>query len=200
MAAVFRHGGLRLYLLQLLDEQPRHGYDVISLLEDRFMGLYAPSAGTVYPRLAKLEAEGLVEHDEADGRKVYRLTDAGREELAGHKDELRDLEAEITQSVAELARDVRSEVRASVRGLREELKTAAREVRRETRAQTRRDARRPDSVANGTAYARLAREVASLTRDSLAAARDADEAAVLAAVEALQRAHSEVLALLGEHT
>jgi hypothetical protein len=87
-----------------------------------------------------------------------------------------------------------------VRGLREELKTAAREVRRETRAQTRRDARRPDSVANGTAYARLAREVASLTRDSLAAARDADEAAVLAAVEALQRAHSEVLALLGEHT
>jgi DNA-binding PadR family transcriptional regulator len=200
MAAVFRHGGLRLYLLQLLDEQPRHGYDVISLLEDRFLGLYAPSAGTVYPRLAKLETEGLVEHDEADGRKVYRLTDAGREELAGHVDELRDLEAEISQSVADLARDVRSEVRASVRGLREELKTAAREVRRETRAQTRRDARRPDSLANGTAYARLAEEVAALTRDSLAAARDADEAGVLAAVAALQRAHSEVLALLGEHT
>ena len=49
MSQVFRHGALRLYLLKLLDEQPRHGYEVISLLEDRFMGLYAPSAGTVYP-------------------------------------------------------------------------------------------------------------------------------------------------------
>ena len=61
MTAVFRHGALRLYLLRLLDEHPRHGYEVISLLEDRFLGLYAPSAGTVYPRLAKLETEGLVE-------------------------------------------------------------------------------------------------------------------------------------------
>src|SRR3954468_20057514 len=83
MTAVFKHGALRLYLLKLLGDQPRHGYDVISLLEDRFLGLYAPSAGTVYPRLAKLEAEGLVEHDEVDGRKVYRLTDAGRAELGG---------------------------------------------------------------------------------------------------------------------
>ena len=60
MPPVFAHGRLRLYLLKLLDEAPRHGYEVIRLLEERFQGLYAPSAGTVYPRLAKLEAEGLV--------------------------------------------------------------------------------------------------------------------------------------------
>jgi DNA-binding PadR family transcriptional regulator len=196
MTAVFRHGALRLYLLRLLGEQPRHGYEVISLLEDRFLGLYAPSAGTVYPRLAKLEAEGLVEHDEEGGRKVYRLTDAGREELAAHTDELRDLEADITKSVADMARDVRSEVRASVRGLREELKTAAREVRRETRAQGRRDARNP-SV--GTGIPALNDALSSLTRDVIAAGRDAEETAVLAAIGVLQRARAEVLAALGEH-
>jgi DNA-binding PadR family transcriptional regulator len=137
MTAVFKHGALRLYLLKLLGEQPRHGYEVISLLEDRFLGLYAPSAGTVYPRLAKLEAEKLVEHDEADGRKVYRLTDAGREELERSAEALRSLENDLTQSVSELARDVRSQVRDSVRDIRAELKQAAREVRRETRTQTR---------------------------------------------------------------
>lgn len=200
MAAVFRHGGLRLYLLRLLDEQPRHGYDVISLLEDRFLGLYAPSAGTVYPRLAKLETEGLVEHDEADGRKVYRLTDAGRDELAQHGDELRDLEADISKSVAELARDVRSEVRDSVRGLRDELKTAAREIRRETRAQGRRDARAPGHRSVGVGVAALAEAVAVLSRDTLAAARDADDDAITAAIGVLDRARAEVLAALGEHS
>ena len=82
MPPVFAHGRLRLYLLKLLDESPRHGYEVIRLLEERFQGLYAPSAGTVYPRLAKLEEEGLVTHSTEGGRKVYSLTDAGRAELA----------------------------------------------------------------------------------------------------------------------
>ncbi len=90
---VFGHGRLRLYLLKLLDEGPRHGYEVISLLEDRFMGLYAPSPGTVYPRLQRLEADGLVTHSQEGGRKVYRITDAGREELRRRGDELADLEA-----------------------------------------------------------------------------------------------------------
>ena len=46
---------LRLYLLKLLDEAPRHGYEVIRLLQDRFMGVYSPSPGTIYPRLARLK-------------------------------------------------------------------------------------------------------------------------------------------------
>jgi len=78
MTPVFRHGRLRLYLLKLLDEAPRHGYEVIRLLQDRFMGVYAPSPGTIYPRLARLEEEGLLTHDEEDGRKIYSITDAGR--------------------------------------------------------------------------------------------------------------------------
>ena len=60
MSPVFAHGSLRLYLLVLLADHPMHGYEVIQALGDRFGGTYVPSAGTVYPRLAKLEAEGLV--------------------------------------------------------------------------------------------------------------------------------------------
>ena len=83
MTPVFRHGRLRLYLLRLLDEEPRHGYEVIRLLRDRFMGVYAPSPGTIYPRLARLEEEGLVTHDEENGRKVYRITEAGQPRVDG---------------------------------------------------------------------------------------------------------------------
>jgi len=82
VSPVFRHGRLRLYLLKLLDESPRHGYEVIRLLQDRFMGVYAPSPGTIYPRLARLEEDGLVTHEEVDGKKVYSITDKGRDLFA----------------------------------------------------------------------------------------------------------------------
>ncbi|MEU0332578.1 PadR family transcriptional regulator [Streptomyces sp. NPDC006193] len=130
MPPVFAHGRLRLYLLKLLDEAPRHGYEVIRLLEERFQGLYAPSAGTVYPRLAKLEAEGLVRHTTEGGRKVYAITDAGRAELADRSDELADLELEIRESVAELAAEIRADVRGAAGDLRREVRAAASAARR----------------------------------------------------------------------
>lgn len=130
MPPVFAHGRLRLYLLKLLDEAPRHGYEVIRLLEERFQGLYAPSAGTVYPRLAKLEAEGLVTHATEGGRKVYSITAAGREELAGRSGELADLELEIRESVSELAAEIRDDVRGAAGKLRSEMRAAASETRR----------------------------------------------------------------------
>ncbi|CAM5299259.1 MULTISPECIES: PadR family transcriptional regulator [Streptomyces] len=125
MPPVFAHGRLRLYLLKLLDEAPRHGYEVIRLLEERFQGLYAPSAGTVYPRLAKLEAEGLVRHTTEGGRKVYSITEAGRAELADRQGELADLEIEIRDSVAELAAEIRDDVRGAAGDLRREMRAAA---------------------------------------------------------------------------
>ncbi|MGW7100517.1 helix-turn-helix transcriptional regulator [Streptomyces sp. NPDC054838] len=125
MPPVFAHGRLRLYLLKLLDEAPRHGYEVIRLLEERFQGLYAPSAGTVYPRLAKLEAEGLVTHATEGGRKVYSITEAGRAELADRGGELADLELEIRDSVSELAAEIRDDVRGAAGDLRREMRAAA---------------------------------------------------------------------------
>ncbi|SBT50690.1 PadR family transcriptional regulator [Micromonospora narathiwatensis] len=133
MTAVFSHGRLRLYLLKLLDDGPKHGYELIRLLEDRFLGLYAPSAGTIYPRLQRLEVEGLVTHTAAGGRKVYEITEAGRAELRQRADELATLESDISASVEDLsalAGEIRSEVRGSVRDLKRELREAARQTRR----------------------------------------------------------------------
>ena len=131
MSPVFGHGRLRLYLLKLLEESPRHGYEVIRLLQDRFLGVYSPSPGTIYPRLARLEEEGLVTHEVVKGKKVYRLTDAGRAELERRMDELAELEEELTESVRDIAREVQEDVRDTVRSLREELTQAAREMRRQ---------------------------------------------------------------------
>jgi DNA-binding PadR family transcriptional regulator len=130
---LFGHGDLRLYLLQSLDDGPRHGYDLIRLMEDRLLGLYTPSAGTIYPRLQSLEDAGLVTSEEVDGRRTYRLTDAGRAELDERRHEVEELQARLARSVGELAREIRDDVRASVRDLRQEIKEAARDVRREER-------------------------------------------------------------------
>jgi DNA-binding PadR family transcriptional regulator len=185
MSPVFRHGRLRLYLLKLLDEAPRHGYEVIRLLQDRFMGIYAPSPGTIYPRLARLEEEGLVTHDEADGRKVYRITDKGREELRARLDDLAELEDEITASVRDIAREVTEDVRETVRTLREELSWAAREFHPRARQAGRgadpggdiRHARTDEARAR--AGAARAREAAAQARE--AAAREAARAGEQAA-------------------
>lgn len=134
MSPVFGHGRLRLYLLKLLEESPRHGYEVIRLLQDRFLGVYSPSPGTIYPRLARLESEGLVTHEVVKGKKVYSLTDKGREELERRMDELADLEEEISASAQEFARGVQEDVRQTVRTLREELTQAARTMRDQGKA------------------------------------------------------------------
>ncbi len=129
MSPVFAHGQLRLYLLALLAEGPRHGYEVIQDLESRFNGLYTPSAGTVYPRLGKLEDEGLVERTEEGRKAVYRITDAGRREVADRATDLAALEADLDHSVRQLAEEVRANVSAQSRDLRAELKAAARSAR-----------------------------------------------------------------------
>lgn len=165
MSPVFAHGALRLYLLKLLDEQPRHGYDVIRLLEDRFSGLYSPSAGTIYPRLARLEADGLVERVDEDGRKTYRLTAAGRAELDARRGELADLEAQVAGSARDLAEGIRSDVRASVHELRSQLRRAAREARSEQRRTTK---------EAGTDLGTLRRELDGFVAEVLAAAREQD--------------------------
>ena len=173
MTPVFRHGRLRLYLLRLLDEEPRHGYEVIRLLRDRFMGVYAPSPGTIYPRLARLEEEGLVTHDEENGRKVYRITEAGREELRSRGEELDELEEELSASVSDIVREVREDVRDTVRSLREELTRAAREMRgteRDSREQAREQARAARETAREAADA--ARERARQAREQARQARD----------------------------
>jgi DNA-binding PadR family transcriptional regulator len=136
MAPVFSHGDLRLYLLSLLDEGPRHGYDIMQALSDRTGGTYTPSAGTIYPRLAKLEEEGLVTKS-IDGRKtVYEITPAGRAEVAARVGELEGIQADLADSVRLIADEVRGNVREAMKSLRADLAAAARADRETPPAET----------------------------------------------------------------
>jgi DNA-binding PadR family transcriptional regulator len=74
-------GDIKFALLDLIKEQPRHGYDLIKTLEERSGGFYRPSPGVVYPSLQLLEEEGSVTSEVVDGKKVYTITDAGRQQL-----------------------------------------------------------------------------------------------------------------------
>ncbi|MFJ9642611.1 helix-turn-helix transcriptional regulator [Streptomyces sp. NPDC004244] len=193
MPPVFAHGRLRLYLLKLLDEAPRHGYEVIRLLEERFQGLYAPSAGTVYPRLAKLEAEGLVTHATEGGRKVYSITDAGRAELADRGGELADLELEIRDSVSELAAEIRDDVRGAAGALRREMQAAA--SASATRVED-------ESWAAAKEELRRARqewkEQARRAKDESRRAREEAQQARRQAKEAQERAREEVMRIASQ--
>src|SRR6201985_2440404 len=80
---LFEQGDPKYVILRLLEEKPRHGYDIIKELENRFGGSYAPSPGTVYPTLTMLEdlryARGVPEEG---GKKIYEMTEEGRKHLA----------------------------------------------------------------------------------------------------------------------
>lgn len=83
-------GVVRYLILDALSQQPRHGYEVIQAIEERSAGTYRPSPGVVYPTLQLLEELGHARVEEQEARKVYALTDEGREDLAEHADEVRD--------------------------------------------------------------------------------------------------------------
>lgn len=76
---MFAHGDLKLLLLALVEQQPRHGYELIRIIEDMFHGHYSPSPGAIYPTLTMLEELGYAEaQNEQGGRKLYSITEAGR--------------------------------------------------------------------------------------------------------------------------
>lgn len=161
---VFAHGHLRLYLLSLLAESDdgMHGYELIQALGERFGGTYSPSAGTIYPRLSKLEEEGLVTK-ESDGRRtIYRITDAGRAELAARAEDLEQVENDVTDSVRRLADEVRSSVNDAMRSLKAELAAAAREARTESRSAAK-EARFEESDAKGRSRQELHRAESAIT-------------------------------------
>jgi DNA-binding PadR family transcriptional regulator len=76
-----RRGDIKIALLELLAEQPRHGYELIKELGSRYGGFYRPSPGSVYPTLQLLEDEGHLVSETVDGKRVYTVTDSGRASL-----------------------------------------------------------------------------------------------------------------------
>jgi DNA-binding PadR family transcriptional regulator len=197
MSPVFSHGDLRLYLLSLLDESPRHGYDLMQALSDRTGGTYTPSAGTVYPRLAKLEEEGLVSKS-VDGRKtVYAITDAGRAELATRSGDLDGIEKGLADSVRLIAEEVRGSVRDAMKSLRADLAAAAQDDRRtasspassvdDDRVAARAQLHRADALVND-----FRARVRSDLRTHFARAGGVDASAVDALEQALDAASREL--------
>jgi DNA-binding PadR family transcriptional regulator len=86
---VFETGELRLVLLRLIADQPRHGYDLIRAVEELTHGTYAPSPGVVYPTLTMLQDMGLIRETEADGsRKIFAATSEGEAHLAERREEI----------------------------------------------------------------------------------------------------------------
>jgi DNA-binding PadR family transcriptional regulator len=81
-----RRGDVRLALLMLLLEEPRNGYQLMQVIEERSGGRWRPSPGSVYPSLAQLEDEGLISAGEQEGTRLFEITDAGRKHLAGRHD------------------------------------------------------------------------------------------------------------------
>ncbi|WP_300265945.1 PadR family transcriptional regulator [Microbacterium sp.] len=146
--AVFSHGDLRLYLLSLLAEAPQHGYGIIQALTDRTGGTYTPSAGTIYPRLAKLEEEGLVSKS-VDGRTtIYAITDAGRAELAEREGDLAGIESGLADSVRLIANEVRQSVQDAMKSLRADLASATHDDRSAAKSRPSSSTRTPEGRAS----------------------------------------------------
>lgn len=98
---VFDQGDLKYVILQLLAEKPRHGYEIIKAIEERFGGAYAPSPGTVYPTLTMLEDMGYARVvPEESGKKIYEITDEGRKHLAEHSTTVNDIFDRIAKFVS----------------------------------------------------------------------------------------------------
>lgn len=103
---MFEQGDLKLVVLRLLEERPRHGYDIIKALEDQSGGLYSPSPGAVYPTLQLLEELGHARAvDEGGGRRIYEITDAGRAYLAEHRATADDVFARVRDAAGAGAED-----------------------------------------------------------------------------------------------
>jgi DNA-binding PadR family transcriptional regulator len=81
-----RRGDVRLALLDALLDGPAHGYELITRLEQRSGGMWRPSAGSVYPTLQLIEEQGLVKGRDDDGKRVYELSDEGRQEAETGRD------------------------------------------------------------------------------------------------------------------
>lgn len=93
---VFESTELRLVLLKLIADQPRHGYDLIRAVEDLTGGAYAPSPGVIYPTLTMLEEMGQIEKLGSDGaRKEFTITQDGRTQLAGETETVEGLFARL---------------------------------------------------------------------------------------------------------
>jgi DNA-binding PadR family transcriptional regulator len=108
---------MKYVILKLLKDKPRHGYEVMKELEERMRGCYSPSPGTVYPTLQWLEDEGLVASQDVAGKKVYEITEAGRQFLEEHRDVVDDIFDRVREAVERAVGGSMADVNRAVKDL-----------------------------------------------------------------------------------
>ncbi|SFW21367.1 MULTISPECIES: PadR family transcriptional regulator [Luteibacter] len=120
---MFGTGDLRLLLLALIEEQPRHGYELIRTIEEMFEGQYSPSPGAIYPTLTMLEELGYARVEaETGGKKLYAITDEGRAFLAENRDTLEALTERLQVMSRHMRRmSVPNPVREAMHALKHQL-------------------------------------------------------------------------------
>jgi DNA-binding PadR family transcriptional regulator len=99
-ARLFDSGALRLLTLGLIEEAPRHGYEIIKALKARFQGAYSPSPGSIYPILQALHEAGLVTSQSFGPRRSFSITPAGRAYLAENAPEFERIKAQLEEASA----------------------------------------------------------------------------------------------------
>jgi DNA-binding PadR family transcriptional regulator len=99
-ARPLEQGDLRWLALELIAAQPRHGYEIIKAIADALNGHYTPSPGVIYPTLTLLEETGLIVGEVQGSKKLYRLTDEGRAEVAAHAAEIRAARGRLEEAKA----------------------------------------------------------------------------------------------------
>lgn len=116
---MFDSGELRLVLLKLISDQPRHGYDLIRAIEELTGGAYAPSPGVVYPTLTLLQDMGHIDEQKSEGaRKAFSITQEGAAHLAASKAEVDAVFAKLAELAAARERFDGASVRRAMMNLR----------------------------------------------------------------------------------
>jgi DNA-binding PadR family transcriptional regulator len=122
-------GGVKYLVLDAVAGAPRHGYEIMQVIEERSKGSYRPSPGVIYPTLQLLDETGLVRASEKEGRKIYEITEAGRRELEANRETVRDFYAQQDEAPWEVYGDELADFSRRLVGLVKTVRRAARHGR-----------------------------------------------------------------------
>ncbi len=120
-----RRGDIRTAALLLLAEEPRNGYQIMQEVEERSDGVWRPSPGSAYPALQQLEDEGLIRSEEIDGRKLFQLTDAGREHVDERGEDKPAPWEQMSGDVSDLAHELGRLIREVASAFTQVVKTGS---------------------------------------------------------------------------
>ena len=94
---LFEKGDLKYVILDLLNEKPSHGYEIIRAMEESFHGFYSPSAGSVYPTLQMINDMGYTSSSEHDGKKIYTISEEGKRFLSEHRADINRIKTQMKE-------------------------------------------------------------------------------------------------------